>query len=72
MKKDDRTDRLGFLNVCVTDRQTDRQTDRPTDGHDLLQKCEGALKNEKKRVKQRQKHKEKIIFQRNSRREKKD
>ena len=51
MKKDDRTDRLGFLNVCVTDRQTDRQTDRPTDGHDLLWKCEGALKNERKKEK---------------------
>ena len=36
---------LSVFNVCVTD----RQTNRPTDGHDLLWKCEDALKKEEEK-----------------------
>ena len=39
MKNDDRIDRLERFK-----RLRYRPTDRPTDGHDLLQKCEDALK----------------------------
>ena len=39
MKNDDRIDRFERFK-----RLRYRQTDQPTDGHDLLQKCEDALK----------------------------
>ena len=44
MKNEDRIDRFERFK-----RLRYRPTDRPTDGHDLLQKCEDALKNDVKR-----------------------
>ena len=44
MKKDDRIGRFERFKLRY------RPTDRQTDGHDLLQKCEDALKNKAKKA----------------------
>ena len=45
MKKDDRIGRFERFKR-LRYQPTDQPTDQPTEGHDMLQKCEDALKND--------------------------